>query len=499
MDQALETARMHHEPGWARAYPPWCAVLQAHELRTGSEIGVAFGGHSEFMLENAGLRRLYSVDMFRHDPSYEDPLNFSQELFDELFRFVQGRLARFGDRSELVHAESADATARIPDGLDFVYIDANHSFEGVARDLSLWASKVRDGGLIGGHDYGHPNFPGVRQAIDQFVGRFGWQIHEEGEGVWWTLKQRLRISFIVPTYNCQMTIEDSIASITTDNLNDGDEIVVVDDDSEDDTPRILDGLRRANPRITILRHRHNRGTAAAARNTGIETASNPLIFCLDHDNLLASRSIEPLVRRLFTSGAGAAAFGEIHYFQASAVEITHKWVFKPEVTLADALSGIIWPGPSGNYLFTQESWLRAGRYPEPYLENRSLDSWMFAIRQLGTGSRLVTLPGTWYFHRYGHESHYVQNWRRGNQSLAALIALVPFLDQIETEDVEYLFGKEARYDWYDRLKDRPIRVKMSPPGQSGNVESIRPLPRRHAGHFVASALERARRWLMSKH
>ncbi len=467
MEDWIHADMQHHEPGWGRAYPLWCSLLAKFGMQTGAEIGVAFGGHSEAILSNTAVRKLYSVDMFRHDPVYEDPLNYPQERFDELFPFVQARLSRFGDRCELVRLESAAAAAWVPDGLDFVYLDANHSFEGVFRDLRLWAVKVRTGGIIGGHDYGHPDFPGVRTAVDRFFRRFGWLVHEEGEGVWWTTKLPLRTSFVVPAFNCAETINETLDSILRDNFHEHDELIIVDDASSDTTPRILDDTRALHPSITVLTHPVNKGTAAAARNTGIEAASNPLVFCLDSDNVLASGTVGPLVDHLFKTGADAAAFGEIRFFRTTTQDVSHRYVFNETVTLADALAGHHWPGPSGNYLFTRESWLRAGRYHEPSLENPSLDSWIFGVRQLGTGSRMVSLPGTWYFHRYGHDSHYARNWRRGSQSLAGLIGLIPLLDLLEESEVEYILGIHGRYSWYENLRARPLKLKGLDLGQDG--------------------------------
>ena len=67
---------------------------------------------------------------------------------------------------------SADAAADVEDGsLDFVFIDACHSFEAVVEDLAAWWPKLKPGGLMAGHDY--TNFEGVRRAVDQFVARHG--------------------------------------------------------------------------------------------------------------------------------------------------------------------------------------------------------------------------------------------------------------------------------------------------------------------------------------
>jgi glycosyltransferase involved in cell wall biosynthesis len=275
-------------------------------------------------------------------------------------------------------------------------------------------------------------------------------------------------------------------------LRDGDEVILVDDASTDETPKVLAKASKSHPMVKVLNHSVNKGTAAAARNTGIEAASNQLIFCLDSDNILSAASIPSLVSCLLDTGADAAAFGEIHYFRDNPQAVTHKWIHKECIGLADALAGVVWPGPSGNYLFTRESWKRAGRYCEPSLENRSLDSWMFGIRQLATGSRLVTLPHTWYFHRYGHMSHYMENWQRGNQSLAALIALIPFLHLLDDRDVDYIFSPEGRYTWYERLSTRPIRVKPDETGENGRVEYLALFRRDHRRRLVSSAWAKVR-------
>jgi len=78
---------------------------------------------------------------------------------------------------------SLEAAAQFVDeSIDFVYIDANHRYEDVCDDIKAWLPKVKDGGLIGGHDYAEPSC-GVQEAvIDTFgpqpnhlsIGRNSW-------------------------------------------------------------------------------------------------------------------------------------------------------------------------------------------------------------------------------------------------------------------------------------------------------------------------------------
>lgn len=53
--------------------------------------------------------------------------------------------------------------------LDFVYIDANHSYPYVFGDINMWRKKIKKGGAIGGHDYSF-KFVGTIQAVEETLG-----------------------------------------------------------------------------------------------------------------------------------------------------------------------------------------------------------------------------------------------------------------------------------------------------------------------------------------
>jgi hypothetical protein len=78
---------------------------------------------------------------------------------------------------EIIKMLSHEAAALMPDGsLDFVYIDAEHTYAACLADLQLWSPKVRRGGIVSGDDYRYRStsgrtmqFAGVDQAVDEFV------------------------------------------------------------------------------------------------------------------------------------------------------------------------------------------------------------------------------------------------------------------------------------------------------------------------------------------
>jgi hypothetical protein len=63
-----------------------------------------------------------------------------------------------------------------------VYIDANHEYVAVKQDIIGWTKHVVIKGIVAGHDYNTPGFPGVAKAVDELVpGAFV----IENSDVWW--------------------------------------------------------------------------------------------------------------------------------------------------------------------------------------------------------------------------------------------------------------------------------------------------------------------------
>lgn len=158
-------------------------------IGSGVEVGVQTGLYAETLLDTWKGERLFLVDAWRHLPEYRDSCNVSDQLMAKRFVLAKQRLARFGPRPVFLRMLSRDAAKRIPNAsLDFAYIDANHAYRAVLRDLSLWYPKVKSGGVIAGHDYydavpdqdlepiissGLPKrlltSYGVRTAVDEFA------------------------------------------------------------------------------------------------------------------------------------------------------------------------------------------------------------------------------------------------------------------------------------------------------------------------------------------
>lgn len=71
----------------------------------------------------------------------------------------------------LIPALTTEAAKVWSGPIDYLYVDADHSYEGVLADLEAWWPHVRHGGLILGDDYDNALYPGVKAAWDEFERR----------------------------------------------------------------------------------------------------------------------------------------------------------------------------------------------------------------------------------------------------------------------------------------------------------------------------------------
>jgi hypothetical protein len=159
----------------------------------GAEIGVFAGEISRALLKSDKVLSLYMVDSWEGSgEAYQgDSGDWHAQLTDQMqegfLRQAKQRVKFAGPRAHVIRERSVDAADQVADGsLDFVFIDADHSYEGCKADIEAWRPKIKPGGLLSGHDYQNPNFPlfGVTRAVDEFVSRHALKL-ETGDNFCW--------------------------------------------------------------------------------------------------------------------------------------------------------------------------------------------------------------------------------------------------------------------------------------------------------------------------
>jgi len=73
----------------------------------------------------------------------------------------------------LLPARTLDAARWWQEPLDYLYVDADHTYQAVLADLHSWGRHVVPGGVLLGDDYGNDMYPGVQQAWDEYAATRG--------------------------------------------------------------------------------------------------------------------------------------------------------------------------------------------------------------------------------------------------------------------------------------------------------------------------------------
>ncbi|MDD3040120.1 glycosyltransferase family 2 protein [Bacteroides sp.] len=108
----------------------------------------------------------------------------------------------------------------------------------------------------------------------------------------------MKFSIIIPIYKVEDYIAECLYSVIHQTYKDGFECILVDDNTPDDSMKIVRQVLssyRGNIQFKIVHHQENKGLSAA-RNTGVREATGDYLYFLDSDDLLPEQTIESLLK-----------------------------------------------------------------------------------------------------------------------------------------------------------------------------------------------------------
>jgi hypothetical protein len=157
-----------------------------------AEIGVLEGDFSERILAVTRPRRLHLIDPWKFEPAdtYERAVYGrshvpDQARMDAMYEQVRHRFASELRTGSVIinRTRSTEAAGQFENlYFDWVYIDGNHLYEFVRRDLESYYPKVKAGGLLAGDDYGVNGWwrDGVTRAVNEFASGTGLKLRTRG-------------------------------------------------------------------------------------------------------------------------------------------------------------------------------------------------------------------------------------------------------------------------------------------------------------------------------
>jgi predicted O-methyltransferase YrrM len=164
--------------GWFNQGPLVLALLEQHRPQVVVELGTWLGASAIAMARS--VRRwggtVTCVDTWAGDLNEDggSPAGKSPLMLVSCARAMVETGVSANVR--LIPALTRQAAWAWSQPIDFLYVDADHSHDGVTADLEAWVPFVTSGGLIAGDDYEHPRYPGVKTAWDAFERAHGFTL-----------------------------------------------------------------------------------------------------------------------------------------------------------------------------------------------------------------------------------------------------------------------------------------------------------------------------------
>jgi glycosyltransferase involved in cell wall biosynthesis len=265
----------------------------------------------------------------------------------------------------------------------------------VRHKVDGWLAEPNDlNGLVEGLQYILDHWPEMAQAARQRAEQYTWPaIMEQYAALYRNVAGEVkaendRVSIVVTNYNYSAWVGQAIESVIAQ-LEDGDELIVIDDGSMDNSREVLNNLYPEHvgkhPSVKVV-FTENHGVASA-RNLGISLALNPFIGCLDADDWYHPNFIKTLRTVLASDRALGVVFTGLEFYEGDKVVRTWNppkefdWDFQTRAVTPPEPPATMIPTPSA-CLFRKSMWTRAGGYKQVYAPGEDTE---FMARGLSVG------------------------------------------------------------------------------------------------------------------
>lgn len=127
---------------------------QGHLVEIGSYLGA-----SSLVLSRANKKNtLYCIDTWNNDA-------MSEGSWDTMSAFLHN--TKHCKNIVPLRMWSTEAVDKVPQNIDMLFVDGDHSYEGVKKDIDLYFPKIKSGGIVAMHDIGWAE--GVNRVIKEDI------------------------------------------------------------------------------------------------------------------------------------------------------------------------------------------------------------------------------------------------------------------------------------------------------------------------------------------
>ena len=140
------------------------------------DVGTFLGGSAEMLCQGMPEDgKLFTIDNFEGCGLTKDRVPKETAA-----RYARDRLSRFN--ADVIVGDSREVAASFDKkSADLVFLDGDHAYASIAREIADFRPLVRPGGILAGHDYGCERWPMVTRAVDELV-----PDRQVLNRIWWT-------------------------------------------------------------------------------------------------------------------------------------------------------------------------------------------------------------------------------------------------------------------------------------------------------------------------
>lgn len=164
---------------WEQLYDDIAESMQENWVHV--EVGVWKGRSICYLAERLKKlnksNRLFAVDWFKGTTNEQGLLDEAESNGGSVLDIFEKNVKDLGleDLITTIESDSAEAASLFPyNSISTIFIDANHTYEGVTRDLEAWWSRLTHGGWMLGHDF-------CAEQIKRAVYHFGYRVDKHAE------------------------------------------------------------------------------------------------------------------------------------------------------------------------------------------------------------------------------------------------------------------------------------------------------------------------------
>jgi len=152
------------------------------------EIGTYEGDHAKSLIQNLNINKLYCIDPYDKYLDYSISESGLSSKVVKAEVTARNKLKRYKGKVIFLKEFSENSTIlKGSEMFDLIYIDGNHAYEYVKKDIELYYPLLVKGGILSGHDFYEGC--GVIKAVTEFCNKNNLSLMAGKNKDWWIIKE----------------------------------------------------------------------------------------------------------------------------------------------------------------------------------------------------------------------------------------------------------------------------------------------------------------------